>query len=111
MDNCPPARLLRDSLEDELGGTQQGRQLSIVSRNLVNTSVGLEQALTSSPDTFPQAYRDVHQTLSALEDEFQSVYFSAPNSSAIWTVTRAFSSHWRGHATARAAATIPPRRT
>ena len=76
------ARLLRDSLEDELGGTQQGRQLSIVSRNLVNASVGLEQALTSSPDTFPQAYRDVHQTLSALEDEFQSVYFSAPNSSA-----------------------------
>ena len=76
------ARLLRDSLENELGGTQQGRQLSIVSRNLVNASRSLEQALTGLPDTYNQAYRDVHQTLSALEDEFQSVYFSAPNSSA-----------------------------
>ena len=48
----------------------------------MNASRSLEQALTSSPNTYDQAYRDVHQTLSALEDEFQSVYFSAPNSSA-----------------------------
>jgi len=76
------ARLLREALEGELGGTQQGRQLSLLSRNLVNASRSLEQALTASPDTYAPAYRDVHQTLSALEDEFQAVRFSAPHSSA-----------------------------
>ncbi len=76
------ARLLRDALENELGGTQQGRQLSLISRNLVNASLSLEQTPRGSSDLFAQAYRNVHQTLSALEDEFQSVRFSAPNSSA-----------------------------
>ena len=78
------ARLLGDSLENELGGTQQGQQLAIVSRNLVSASRNLEQTLSGTPNTtaYNQAYRDVHQTLSALEDAFQSVYFSAPNSSA-----------------------------
>jgi hypothetical protein len=78
------ARLLRDALEDELGGTQQGRQLAVVSRNLVNASRNLETAIASSPasDAYVQAYRDVHQTLSALEDGFQTLRFSVPNSSA-----------------------------
>jgi hypothetical protein len=87
------ARLLRDSLEDELGGTQQGRQLSLISRNLVNASRSLEQILTGSRGDFAQAYNNVHQTLSAMEDEFQGVHFSAPNSSAYLSrYTRIFES-------------------
>ncbi len=87
------ARLLRESLESELGGTPQGRQLAIVSRNLVNASRALEQAVVSSPAAYDQAYRDLHQTLSALEDSLQGVYFSAPNSTAYLNrFTRGFES-------------------
>ncbi|MHB9062600.1 MAG: DUF4214 domain-containing protein [Pirellulaceae bacterium] len=78
------ARLLRDSLEDELGGTPQGRPLSIVSRNLVNASRSLELAPKSPPQAASQAFQNVQLALTALENEFKAVRFSAPNSNAYY---------------------------
>ena len=85
------ARLLRDSLEDELGGTQLSQRLSIMSRNLVNASQTLELTPTSSPAAYAQAYQNAQMALAAVENELGSVRYSAPNSSATWT---AMSGNW-----------------
>ena len=76
------ARLLRDSMEDELGGTQLNQRLSIVSRNLVNASQSLELTPANAPAAYAQAYQNARMALAAVENEFGSVRYSAPNSSA-----------------------------
>ena len=76
------ARLLRDAVEDELGGTSQGRQLTVMGRNLVNASRSLERTMETSPNAYLQAYTDVRNAVSPIESELGKLGFSSPNSSA-----------------------------
>ncbi len=75
------ARLLQNALADELGGTRQGRQLTVMSRNLVNASRSLEQAAEASGATYQQAFDDVQAAVGAIAGQLAQLHFSAPTSS------------------------------
>ncbi len=75
------ARLLRNAIEEELGGTSPGRQLSAMSRNLVNASRSLELASPTSAAARQQSLDDVQAALGAFADQMSQLHFSAPTSS------------------------------
>ncbi len=79
------ARVLRNSIEQELGGTHQGRQLAVMSRNLVNASRSLELAPQTPPATYQQALDDVQAAFGAVAGEMAQLHFSAPTSSTYLT--------------------------
>lgn len=76
------ASLLRDALEDEVGGTPQGRQVLLMSRNLVNASRSFDALPVNAVPAREQAYRDVGAAVSALQSAMATQVYSAPTSSA-----------------------------
>ena len=76
------ASLLRDALEDEVGGTPQGRQLLLMSRNLVNASRSFDSLPVNAVPAREQAYRDVGAAVSALQGAMGTAVYSAPSSGA-----------------------------
>ncbi len=77
----PIAGLLHNSIEQELGGTGQGRQLSMMSRNLINASRSLENAGTTGTVVYRQALSDVQTALTAVEKQLSQLHFTAQDSS------------------------------
>ena len=78
------ASLLRDALEDEVGGTPQGRQVLLMSRNLVNASRSFDSLPVSAVPAREQAYRDVGAAVAALQAAMATEIYSAPSSSPTW---------------------------
>lgn len=72
------ARLARDAVETELGGTAQGRQLELLSGNLVASASQLARVALSTSGDAPQAYQDVRAARTALDQGFRPVQIAAP---------------------------------
>ncbi len=79
------ANLLHGALDDELGGTVQGRQLSVLARNLVNSSRSLESAKPAGSTTYRQAFVDVGVALAALEQEMRELHIPTQTSTVYLT--------------------------
>ncbi len=75
------ANLVHGALDDELGGTVQGRQLSVLARNLINSSRSLELAKPRGSTTYKQAFVDVGIALAAMEQEMRQLHIPAQTSS------------------------------
>ncbi|MFW6114428.1 MAG: DUF4214 domain-containing protein [bacterium] len=75
------ASLLHDAIDQELGGTRQGRQLSIMSRNLVDVTRNLEQARQDALSLYQEASNDVRAALTAVDLEMGQLDYSARASS------------------------------
>lgn len=79
------ASLLYGAIEEELGGTRQGRELSVMARNLVNASRSLEKAKQVSSSLYDQALTDTRIAFQAMEEEIHQLHFSARGSSTYVT--------------------------
>lgn len=76
------ARLARDAVETELGGTAQGRQLALLSSNLVAASSQLARMTTATTSEAAQAYQDLRAARTALDQDLRPVQVAAPNVTA-----------------------------
>lgn len=74
------AGLLHDAIDRELGGTRQGRQLAIMSRNLMDATRNLEQAKRDARALYQQASQDVRAALNAVDQKMGQLYYSARTS-------------------------------
>ncbi len=76
------ARLARDAIETDLGGTAQGRQLELLSGNLVSASSQLARVAAASAAEATSAYQDVRLARSALDRDLRPVQVAAPTATA-----------------------------
>ncbi|MFO7905104.1 MAG: DUF4214 domain-containing protein [Pirellulaceae bacterium] len=75
------ASLLHGAIDEELGGTWQGRRLSIMSRNLIDATRNLEQAKQEARSLYQDASNDVHAALTAVDQRMEQLYYTARASS------------------------------
>lgn len=74
------ASLLHGAIDEELGGTWQGQQLAIMSRNLVDATRNLEQANQEARSLYQNASDDVRAALTAVDRKMGQVHYSARTS-------------------------------